>query len=237
MNCRDFEGHVLDLARDRPMETASREAAVAHAARCRRCKARLAAERYLTANLRLLAGAAGSGAPGPTEALLREAFRATCGRRPLVVRLWPWWAAAAAGAVLAAILWAPGRPVDQPKAPPMPAARNEKPVDPEPPAVQARETAGPPVAAIRKRSRPKPAPPAAAPAPPEREEVMTGFLPVGYSAGLRPLESVSVVRVSLPRSTLITYGLPVNMERAAEPLEADVVFAEDGTARAIRFIR
>jgi hypothetical protein len=224
------------LARDRLMETAAREAAVEHAAGCPRCEARLAAEQDLTANLRLLAGAAGSGAPGPTEAVLREAFRATSGRRRLVVRLWPFWAAAAAAAVVAAILLAPWRPADRPKGLAGSVAKSEQPAGPEPPPVQARETAGPPVAVIRKPARPTPLP-ASASAPQAAEEVMTGFLPVGYGAGLRPLESISIVRVSLPRWTLISFGLPVNMERAAEPLEADVVFAEDGTARAIRFIR
>jgi hypothetical protein len=40
----------------------------------------------------------------------------------------------------------------------------------------------------------------------------------------------------LPRSALLTTGLPMNEERANEPILADVLFTEDGLARGIRFI-
>jgi hypothetical protein len=33
------------------------------------------------------------------------------------------------------------------------------------------------------------------------------------------------------------FGLPVNAERAAEPVQADVLLGDDGLAQAIRFIR
>jgi hypothetical protein len=36
---------------------------------------------------------------------------------------------------------------------------------------------------------------------------------------------------------LISFGLPVNAERAAEPVTADVVVGVDGVARAIRFVQ
>ena len=51
------------------------------------------------------------------------------------------------------------------------------------------------------------------------------------------LDSGRVVRVQLPRSALARFGLPVNAERAGEPVKADVLLGEDGTARAIRFVR
>ena len=45
------------------------------------------------------------------------------------------------------------------------------------------------------------------------------------------------MRVELPRSALMSFGLPMNMERAGERIKADVVVGEDGLARAIRFVR
>ena len=46
-----------------------------------------------------------------------------------------------------------------------------------------------------------------------------------------------IVRVELPRSTLATFGLPVNMDRYHERVKADVLFGADGQARAIRFVQ
>ena len=43
------------------------------------------------------------------------------------------------------------------------------------------------------------------------------------------------MRVS--RAALAAAGLPMNMERADEAVVADVAFAGDGTARAVRILR
>ena len=45
-----------------------------------------------------------------------------------------------------------------------------------------------------------------------------------------------IVRVEVPRSTLMMWGLPVNAERAGEMVQADVVIGEYGVARAIRIL-
>jgi hypothetical protein len=50
-------------------------------------------------------------------------------------------------------------------------------------------------------------------------------------------EHGQLVRVRLPRSALQTFGLPVNMERFREPVQADVLIGEDGRALAVRFVR
>ena len=52
-----------------------------------------------------------------------------------------------------------------------------------------------------------------------------------------PLEFGAVVRVRLPRSALRLAGLPVNEERLAERIQADVLLGQDGTARAVRFVQ
>ena len=71
----------------------------------------------------------------------------------------------------------------------------------------------------------------------EMEEVTTDFLPLVDGSNLDPLESGQVVRVKLPRSALMSFGLPMNMERAHEPVKADVLLGEDGVARAVRFVK
>jgi hypothetical protein len=70
----------------------------------------------------------------------------------------------------------------------------------------------------------------------ETVEVTTGFMPIDPVGVQLPVESGEVVRVKLPRSTLANYGLPVNMDRINEPINADVLVGNDGMARAIRFV-
>lgn len=53
-------------------------------------------------------------------------------------------------------------------------------------------------------------------------------LPAGESSG--------VVRVAVPRATLLAFGLPMNPELAMQPLEAEILIGEDGAAQAIRFL-
>jgi hypothetical protein len=73
---------------------------------------------------------------------------------------------------------------------------------------------------------------------PRREvEIATDFFPLVNREALNQLDSGQLVRVELPRSALMSFGLPMNMERAGERIKADVVVGEDGLARAIRFVR
>lgn len=67
-------------------------------------------------------------------------------------------------------------------------------------------------------------------------EIVTDFFPL-MNRGFGQLDSGQVVRVELPRSALMSFGLPMNMDRADERIKADVVVGNDGLARAIRFVR
>jgi hypothetical protein len=69
------------------------------------------------------------------------------------------------------------------------------------------------------------------------DDIATDFIPLTYGAGLSGTDGGHVVRVELPRTALAQFGLPVNAERSAEPVMADVLLGEDGLARAIRFVR
>ncbi len=68
-------------------------------------------------------------------------------------------------------------------------------------------------------------------------EITTDFIPLPHRGSIAELEGGQVLRVELPRSSLASFGLPVNLERAGERIKADVVVGNDGMARAIRFVR
>jgi hypothetical protein len=63
----------------------------------------------------------------------------------------------------------------------------------------------------------------------------SGFVPLPNVEQLAPNETGDVVRVEVPRSAMIAVGFEVSPERAAEPVEAEVMFGPDGVARAVRF--
>jgi len=66
------------------------------------------------------------------------------------------------------------------------------------------------------------------------QEVATEFIPLGQ---YQQPEEGHIVRVELPRSALASFGLPVSAEAGGGRVKADVLLGEDGTARAIRFVR
>jgi hypothetical protein len=68
-------------------------------------------------------------------------------------------------------------------------------------------------------------------------EIATGFFPIGDTSALSLADGGQLVRVQLPRSALMKFGLPVNLDRANERVKADVLLGSDGIARAIRFVR
>jgi hypothetical protein len=159
-------------------------------------------------------------APQRVEEALREAYRARRSmprRHP--ARLWPHWALAAAvgmvvGAGLLALLY---RPRTQP-APvatvPSPAVKADVASLPAPPA--------PPLVAAR----------AARPA-----EVAGDFVSLVPDVAWGPGESGQIMRVSMPRAALQSFGLPVDESRAFEMVRADIIVGQDMVARAIRVVR
>src|SRR5262249_13981469 len=70
-----------------------------------------------------------------------------------------------------------------------------------------------------------------------KDEIATDFFSVGDTSALSLADGGQLVRVELPRSALMTFGLPVNSDRAGERVKADVLVGSDGIARAIRFVR
>jgi hypothetical protein len=164
-------------------------------------------------------------APKHVETALRSAFRAHA--NVPVRHGWMRWALAAAAAlsvIIGAAAWRIGQTVPPPPAvrltvaPPAPL--------PQPAPLTARQ--------VKRPVRPRVGPAKVEPPPPE---FATEFLPIEDTVSLAPIESGHILRVRLPRSTMVRFGFPVNQDRMMEPVKADVVFAQDGIARAIRFVK
>jgi hypothetical protein len=68
-------------------------------------------------------------------------------------------------------------------------------------------------------------------------EIATDFMPLGYLNPATLQDGGQIIRVEVPRSTLVNFGLPVNMDRYNEKVKADVLLGVDGMARAIRFVQ
>ncbi len=62
------------------------------------------------------------------------------------------------------------------------------------------------------------------------------FVPVPYADDPAALEGGAIVRVTLPRSALASFGLPITESDGAERVSADLVVSQDGTPQAIRLV-
>jgi hypothetical protein len=254
MNCHDFEGIASDLAKDHLMVADQRERALAHSASCAHCAERLADERTLTDGLRLLAKTASEQAPASVEQSLLKAFRDQRTARPAVSiyatrRRWMYVAASVAAiALIVTILAFATR--NRESQPPVPEkAVIPTPLTPEAPrqspsttitpektvAVRSSRAAGKALATAR-ASRSKPLNYETEKLNPS-DEIATEFIPLMNREALSQMDGGQVMRVELPRSALMTFGLPMDMERATERIKADVLVGNDGLARAIRFVR
>ena len=63
-----------------------------------------------------------------------------------------------------------------------------------------------------------------------------GFVPVPAAARLPQFESGVIVRLSLPVAALPSYGIDISPASSGDAVEADVLVAQDGVARAIRLV-
>ncbi len=258
MNCHELENIARDVAQDELMDVALREAALSHADSCAYCATRLTDERALTHGLRRLALAAESAeAPARVETLLLAAFREqrSDGAAPVSVsalvanRRWLYVGVGIAAAIVIVVLIAliASRPNREPAAP-----------------REAKDSPGTFQAPPSPAPEPQPERRPLARHSPDRErqpirransspqsghrvvdngqsgrdmEIATDFFPLMNREGLAEMDSGQVVRVELPRSALMSFGLPMDMDRAGERIKADVVVGNDGLARAIRFVR
>ncbi len=255
MNCAEFEALAPELARGGELDTASEQQARAHADGCQRCQAQLVAQQKLTQGLQALAVETKLREPSPRlEQALREAFRQN--PRPQAPPMeaarsrWVRWGAVAAGVAVAVAMAAGILLVDHdpgaPEAVGIPPTSRESPtanarVEPRP--VPPRFGSSEQIAERRIKEpgpqvQPKRPDPEAEPRAVSQSEVVTDFLPLLYEESWNKMRYAQLVRVSLPRSAMFEFGFPPPEGGGATGrVLADVLLAEDGTARAIRFVQ
>ena len=253
MNCQSFENIVNDLAREQLIEATLREEALHHSSVCATCAARLNDERSLTASLRSLAlEMSSAGAPERVESFLLAAFNEQQLSRQVQPRRRNNQTIVAAAVLLVA--FGIGVAAWNLRMPPKPVVENvvasAGQVEATVPVVNGSKEAvlspsGKPeaVSILNKRRRAvKPRatnaqPTTASAATLSETEVATDFMPIGYVNSASLQDGGSVVRVELPRSTIVSMGFAVNMDRYGERVKADVLMGADGLARAIRFVQ
>jgi len=236
MNCSQFGEVVHDVDRAGALAGPPWVEVISHAGECPSCSSLLDQVRALNAALRELAERdRGALASAQAEGALRTIFRQ---RRAMQVHAQAWrrwiWAGAAAvivSAVLAVLTLRPGAKSATPLAAHAPAQTNSPAIQPPaatPPQGQAQnvpqEGAGNPL------NSPEPA-------QDSDTESAQGFVPLPDSLPLLPAEEASVVRVRMRRGSLNAFGLQVNEERAADLIQVEFLVAEDGTPRAVRYVR
>jgi hypothetical protein len=176
-------------------------------------------------------------APDAVEERLLLAYRAQhVQRAPVRYTPWRWIAATAAAAAVLALVFAV-RLSRLPDVDPLPdVARVHAPAPPSH-LVKSQSTA--PAVSV---PRPKPSlltaarPKEVKGSPARSQEDTAEFIALPYAPPLSVYDHGQVVRVRLPRTSVGNFGLPVNEERLAERIPADVLLGQDGIPRAIRFV-
>ena len=262
MSCQELETTIGELARGQVTDPTLRDEALSHAASCAGCTTQLEDQRTLSTGLRRLAAVtAEEQAPLRVEASLLAAFRKQHAvLAPVVagsaIRRWIYVGAGVAAAVAIVMLLSltasrtRETPQHAPQASEPGLSSPSAPEKPQKPAVQ------PPGS---DKIQPKKPSTNVVPQPQQASnrtnaadkgtrgsndtdqaaetEIATDFFPLMNRESLPQLDGGQVVRVELPRSALMSFGLPMNMDRANERIKADVVVGNDGLARAIRFVR
>lgn len=71
----------------------------------------------------------------------------------------------------------------------------------------------------------------------DKNDLATNYIPLSFAAGSTISNESVVIRVKVPRTTLIAMGLPLSVERGNEMLKADLRVGLDGVPLAIRLVR
>ena len=245
MNCQQFDQLIVRLSCG---QLADPGEALAHAQHCGPCHARLARQQNIADSLQALASDEQTiQAPAHLGAALQAAFaqqvhalQTPAPRRALFQWLNWQFATAAAVLLICAVLtavWLWPRRTEQ-----LAGNRdgvnksvNPKPVNPKeatpPLPVEPRQQTSLARAAA---SKPHPRPRPQNKAKDRNAEEYGALLSLTPLAQSEPDEFQQVVRMQIPRATLRLWGVPLNEESNSAQVSAEVVFGEDGVARAIR---
>jgi hypothetical protein len=166
--------------------------------------------------------------PRRVEAALRQ--RVAAARNPSLWERFRWpvvAAAAAAAAAVAFFMLLPRTPQVLPQQPLIADVTTPAPPPVQEP-VRLASVAPPPAKPVR-----RPLPRVAAPV---QERITRRFYELAY-APPELLANSRIMRVRVPRAALLSFGLPLSAYQAQdEKVAADVIYTEDGVARAIRFV-
>lgn len=255
MNCNDFEKFVSDLAQHHLMEAGKREMALQHTKGCARCNARLYNERVLSASLSAAANAETESAPANIKANLLAAFNEKHSTNSTnVVALTSkkessnyFWKLAAAAAIVIAFLGIaamrfvlPASDTTLQQAAKSSDIKNveikKQEYKNESPRTPFEKDKGNSVARRDARAN-----------TPRRgnksienannNEIASDFIALTYTDETSSGNNGMVVRVKLPRATVIAMGLPLNANHTDGYVKADVLVGDDGVARAIRLVQ
>lgn len=238
MNCLEFDKLIVRLACDTLASGSLRKQALAHAAACAQCGARLAQQQIVAKELDALAvqersiqapAHLGSALLAEFERQQKLAAPQHVFTEPIRFRLasllnWRWATAMATILIVAGLLAALWR---QP-------VRQTSPVQKE-----IATTVTPPPVNTSTNNETKMAA-TVAPKPKRRKTARYETDEYGALISLMPIvpteaeEFQQVVSMQIPRSTLRLWGLPLDEESDSEQVRAKVYFSEDGVARAIR---
>jgi hypothetical protein len=256
MNCLEFRELLHELDRPGTHGAAQLDSAMAHAEGCGDCGVLLVEEESLGFALQKIAQETAR-MPGAArvEAELLKAFRQEV--KPasieaiIPMRSGMRWGVVALG-IAAAVLLVLGTVIYQrnvaktPDAPAVNAEVNPSAKSGDSPAPQSLEasaqdpvsnSAANPVSASSASSKVAPnAKTSAAASDADTTEYATAFVPLPYADDPSTLEGGSVVRVTLARSVLESYGLPAEGLGAGDRVTADMIVSEDGTPQAIRLV-
>jgi len=254
MNCQDLQTIIIELARGQITDASLRDEALSHTASCARCSMQLEDQRTLSAGLKQVAAVTlDEQASAGVEANLLTMFSqhrvaSSALAHSIGVKLSRWLYVGAGVAALIAIVVLLSLTVFRAKETQrsVQTSENHDAVDLNPTEKKAAVQRPTFDKTSEKKNPPKPSPAtsrakggtrlAKADQTSSEPEIATDFFPL-TNREFTQLESGQVVRVELPRSALMSFGLPMNMDRANERIKADVVVGNDGLARAIRFVR
>lgn len=262
MNCNDFEKIVNDLACYSLMDAGKKEQALSHANICVRCTARLSDERNLSSSLCIAANAETEHAPVHIKANLLAAFKEQSKASTIIIApvhktrnssyFWKWGFAAAAVFVIVLLGFAAMRLLFQQQSQPqqiadVPIKAKENPSQNKDKDKQETSKVSPqtPIKKNKvnnvRRSYAAKSPPRKLNVPsnesPKNEEVTSDFIALTYIGETSAGNNRMIVRVNVPRATLIAMGLPLNAAQTEGYVKADLVVGDDGVARAIRLVQ
>jgi hypothetical protein len=227
MNCVQFGELLPDLDRPGTRGSEQCEEALAHAEICSRCAALMMEAESLNFGLRKLAETTvGAEAPPRVEqALLAEFRRAKSAR---VGRNWQ--RDLAVLAIAALVLLAVGLGIYRHQ------IRTGGGVANSPVALNGSAASPELATAATGEQNPGTAQPSNAVSDSSDNEYATAFVPLPYADDPSETQGGAVVRVNLPRASLVSMGVPVAGLNPGGHVIADLMLSEDGTPQAIRLV-